>query len=349
MARIDRRRLPSMLIRAVALLGTAVAAWLSPDLFNAFVPVPYQKRLALAMLWVAIILYVTALILGPIVTAAAIGMARQSRRLHRKVPPRIFAALAMGLATLFGLGLMEAGAATYTWISGRLPEYRVPPEDRDPRELNLVVLGESSAMGEPFDPDLSVGQILEWQLQRALPDRRVHVEILAKPGIGLDQAIEPLAKLAHRPHAILLYSGHNEFQGRFSWSRSVDHYRSDPLLARWSPLQAFARVSFVAALINQGMERYRLSFAPPRKITRSLVDYPTCTPFEAEGIARLFEANLGRWLTYCRRAGVVPLAISPPINGRMAPADPNSPMPTQPSRPGRPWPGDRGRPRPSRS
>lgn len=314
MTRIDRQRLASLLIRAAALLIAIAVLWLAPIYFNALVPERAQRRLGLATLWLTMGVYAAALVLGPLAIAAAVLQARSARRARRKVSPRTFRLLAVGLATLLGIGLAELGAAAHSWITGRMLEFPVLPDDRKPDELNLVVLGESSALGEPFDPYLSVGQIVGWQLGRVFPDRRVHVEILAKPGIGLDQAIEPLNNLKHRPDAILLYAGHNEFQGRFSWSRSVEHYKSDPLLARWSPLQAFARVSFVASLVNQAMERYRLSFAPPSKITRSLVDYPTCTPYEAEGVARLFRANLGRWLNFCQRAGVTPLAISPAGN-----------------------------------
>lgn len=314
MTRIDRRRLLSLLVRAAALVAVVAVLWLAPSFFNALVPQSVQKRLGLAVLWLAIVAYVAAWGFGPIAAVSAFVQARSARRRRSKVPPRAFRALAVGLATLVGIVLSELGAAAYAWYAGRMTEFRVPRDDRDPRELNLVVLGESSALGEPFDPYLSVGQIVAWQLQQVFPDREVHVEILAKPGIGLDQAIEPLHELKSRPDAILLYSGHNEFQGRFSWSRSVDHYKSDPMRSRWDPVQTLTRVSFVATLIHDNLERYRLSFAPPRKITRSLVDYPTCTPFEADGITRLFRANLGRWLRFCRRGRIVPLAISPAGN-----------------------------------
>ena len=52
-------------------------------------------------------------------------------------------------------------------------------------ELLLLVLGESrTAKGEPYDPYISVGQIVAWQLERALPGRSVKVEIARRPRDG---------------------------------------------------------------------------------------------------------------------------------------------------------------------
>src|ERR1700729_1939951 len=42
-----------------------------------------------------------------------------------------------------------------------------PPGDR---EIDLVVIGESSAEGVPYNPWLSIGKIVAWKLQEAIPE-----------------------------------------------------------------------------------------------------------------------------------------------------------------------------------
>jgi hypothetical protein len=41
--------------------------------------------------------------------------------------------------------------------------------------VRIVVVGESSARGYPYQPRLSVGQIVAWSLQNALPERKVEM------------------------------------------------------------------------------------------------------------------------------------------------------------------------------
>ncbi|MGO9469431.1 MAG: hypothetical protein ACLQIB_47040 [Isosphaeraceae bacterium] len=53
----------------------------------------------------------------------------------------------------------------------------------------FVVVGESSARGEPYYPWLSVGQILGWQLEQVFPGRKIRVDVRADGGFCLEQAI----------------------------------------------------------------------------------------------------------------------------------------------------------------
>ncbi len=65
--------------------------------------------------------------------------------------------------------------------------------------LYLVVVGESSAMGEPYGPWLSVGPIVGWQLEHVFPGRKIRVDVRAEGGLRLEQALRFLFDLRERP------------------------------------------------------------------------------------------------------------------------------------------------------
>ncbi len=188
--------------------------------------------------------YCLALGAGPFLVCGSLAQWAWQRRNRRAIAPLAAKTLVLGVSCLLGVIALEGAARLIRVQERRLP--RLPelpallPAERggqtriagsaslSARETHIVVIGESSGRGEPYDPWLSVGQILGWQLERVFPGRPVTVQMLARPGLNLRQALERLAQLRRRPDAILLYSGHNEFQSRYSWSRSVPHYRRDP-------------------------------------------------------------------------------------------------------------------------
>ena len=162
-------------------------------------------------------------------------------------------------ATLLSLAALEAGAAAWrSWLQ-RSPELPTavpsngpgPPakqplseEDGDPdlparfendktgapasvAPLRILVIGESSARGEPYHPWLSVAQIAAWRLEKVFPGRKVEVDMWAIGGATLKPMHQKLAGLTYRPDALMVYVGHNEFQGRYAWMRNVDHYLDD--------------------------------------------------------------------------------------------------------------------------
>src|SRR5581483_4873114 len=119
-------------------------------------------------------------------------------------------------------------------------------------ETCLVVLGESSAEGLPFDNWMSLGKIVAWKLQEAIPGRRFHAEVLAHRGDTLEMQCARLAGLRHRPDAVIVYAGHNEFSARYSWARPVEYYRDERSLATASGLSLrAARISPLCALIER--------------------------------------------------------------------------------------------------
>jgi hypothetical protein len=196
--------------------------------------------------WLFLALYGSAVAMAPILIIGPAIWISWRRRSARAIGQTAFAALALGLSCLFGLGLFETCATLYWMYKQRLPWLpgwpvsiaarqasasgnEPGPVDRgrpslladqgpikrvlgDPAaETYLVVIGESSGRGEPYHPWLSVGQIVGWQLERLFPSRRFKVDVLARPGLTLRDALERLRLLRCRPDGIPLYSGHNEF------------------------------------------------------------------------------------------------------------------------------------------
>jgi hypothetical protein len=175
------------------------------------------------------------------------------------------------------------------------------------------VIGESSARGVPYDPWLSVGQIVGWKLESVFPGRPIVVETWAKGGANLAQMHNRLADLSYRPDALIVYVGHNEFQSRFAWMREPDSYYRDAVPPPYAPgsLAVTLRHSALCRLVLEIAERQRVSLRPPGRVTRKLVDRPVCTAREASRILADFRGRLEAIAAYCERIGTLPIFIIP--------------------------------------
>ncbi len=181
-------------------------------------------------------------------------------------------------------------------------------------ELYLVVVGESSARGEPYHPWLSVGQLIGWQLERVFPGRKVRVDVRANGGLCLEQAILLLADLEQRPDAIIVFAGHNEFQARYGWSRNVRHYVEEGPESPLALLEMARRATGTTRTILATIDLYYAEAAPPPRVTRELVDHPTCTPTEYAMLRDEFHFRLEKLVEYCNRIGSLPVLIMPGSN-----------------------------------
>jgi hypothetical protein len=181
-------------------------------------------------------------------------------------------------------------------------------------ELYLVVVGESSARGEPYHPWLSVGQLIGWQLERVFPGRKVRVDIRADGGLCLEQAVLLLSSLDQRPDAIIVFAGQNEFQARYGWSRNVRHYVEEGPESPLALLELARSLTATSGLILSTIDLYYGETPPPPKITRDLVDHPTCTPREYAYLRGDFELRLDKLTEYCTRLGALPILILPASN-----------------------------------
>jgi lysophospholipase L1-like esterase len=248
---------------------------------------------------------------------AVIGLITVRRR-----PGRIRSVLARGtlLGTTGLVGLLVAEIAVGSFLSWvhRMPRLamrdglaaRSGPGD----DVNIVVVGESSAEGVPYRDWLSAGKVVVWQLRRLFPQRMFHLEVQARAGWTLEQMHQKLAELRRRPGAVILYAGHNEFASRDPWSGEVPYYNDDlppdwqVRLANWSVLY-----SPVCRLIREARDR-ELVAARPAVSRRRVVDVPAHTAAQdAERLAG-FRRRLDAILADLKAAGVLTVVIVPPGN-----------------------------------
>jgi hypothetical protein len=187
-----------------------------------------------------------------------------------------------------------------------------PPGDRD---IDLVVLGESSAEGVPFQQWVSVGKIVAWKLEQSIPRRAIRLHVLARAGDTLETQHLILSNLKRRPELILIYCGHNEFYSRLFWSRNVDHYVLDKRPTRWDEIVVkLEQSSAICTLIRETADKCRIALAPPASHTRDLVDVPVYTPTEYRLILSDFHNRLEELVSYAERVGALPVLILPPAN-----------------------------------
>ena len=89
------------------------------------------------------------------------------------------------------LGLVFAEAAAAVWLcwtpsSAGVATSISPDSAHSADEILIVVIGESSALGVPYDGWLSVGAIVGSELQKAIPSHRFRIEVLAEKGATLE-------------------------------------------------------------------------------------------------------------------------------------------------------------------
>lgn len=286
-----------------------------------------------------LVLHGVVLVAAPLGTAILLWPVIRARRSRRR-RPIMARGLLLAVSCLIGLAFVEISAAAWRAWTHRIPTLpeafqklgaqelpNLPVDFQDPasrarKELEIVVVGESSARGEPYgDPFppleiwLSIGQIIAWQLERAIPGQQVHVTINAFGGETLATQHNRLSDLERRPDVMIIYSGHNEFHARFGWERIVsqDDSQRDPLnhdQVEWrrdlsTPL---------ARMIREALARNGVEVAPPPKVTRQFVDWPVCTADERAEVIADFERRLNAIVDYCDRLKALPILVIPPGN-----------------------------------
>lgn len=216
-------RLRRVFVRLVLpALIVALTFYVMMLLWFRFQMLPRSDRRGIVELALRVMLVGYAVVLvGSLLGVLALGGATYRairRRTDWKRPARLFV---LSGATLFSLAAIEAGAVLWLAWEHRMPALptRFQPDDG---RSHIVVLGGSGALGHPYQPNVSIGQVVAWQLDRALPGRRFQADVLAYLGASLTDMHLKLAGIEQRPAAILIYSGHNEFTGRFEEERDVN-------------------------------------------------------------------------------------------------------------------------------
>jgi hypothetical protein len=187
-----------------------------------------------------------------------------------------------------------------------------PPDDLD---IDLVVLGESSAEGVPYSNWLSIASLLKWKLSEAIPGRRIRPRVLARSGDTLEWQHRELPKLARRPELLIIYCGHNEFTSRLAESRDLDHYFDLGLPSAWDMFcDRFERSSQLCGLIRETAEKCRIAIPPASEGRRKLVDVPFYTPAENATLLGDFRRRLETIVSYAERIGALSVLIAPAAN-----------------------------------
>ncbi len=316
------RRIRRRLARVVGIVLAASAVWVLAAWVPVFVPRGVIRPITSGFLWALLGLQVAILVIVP---AGLVLLGLWLYQARRRRAPGLWAKrmLLLGVSCLLGLGLLDAGAwALHSWVhrSPALPTRF--PEDEQPRangpqraDIYIVVIGESTAVGEPYDDWLSPGWIVGWKLAKVFPERRVAVDVWARKGANLRPMIDRLTYLKRRPDAILIYAGHNEFQAIIHWSHGVPHYLDQSLdVAPSERLKRLGRFTNLGHLICETMESEGMD-APPRPVaTRELIDVPSHTPEEGAQFLAEYRDNLDTIASYCNQIGALPILVVPASN-----------------------------------
>ena len=123
-----------------------------------------------------------------------------------------------------------------------------------------------------------------------------------------------LATLTHRPDAVIIYAGHNEFYARHGWMYEVSPYYLDAPIPFAPPFRKTAeRVSPLIRMIDEAIDLELLAAAPPAG-GRRLIDAPSHTAREHAELLADFRSRLEQIVSYCRQIGALPILVPPPGN-----------------------------------
>jgi hypothetical protein len=299
---------PLVVVLVLAATVYAIEPWLS------LVPRDLGRLWTERFLRSILIVYPGLLLLIPLGFAASAWRLVRSRRRGRHAPRAARLCLLCGSAAL-SLAALELAAAAWLAWEHRMPA--LPTRFAEPKglkdEISLVVIGGSSAVGYPYSPTLSIGQIVAWQIERALPGKKVVLDIRARLGQNTEVMHLGLANLDRRPDIMIIYSGHNEFLSRYEDSRD-EGYREAPEGAVLHRLYELSLHSPLCVLIYETVAQHRLGGPPPRINRHRLIDAPACTPSEYLERMTDFRRRLDALAAYCRQVGAVAVMVIDPSN-----------------------------------
>ncbi len=298
------------MLALVAALGVSLALAL-PDLLP-ILSRDVRRGLAEALLSGAIILR-TALVVASVFGLPIAAWNALSARRRGQPAGRAGQAFLMALSCLSSLVALELGAAVVlAWVH-RFPVLPTTFPAEEPGVYRLLVLGGSSALGEPYRACVSVGQIVAWKLAEAAPERRFEVETLAWLGDSLELQHQKLARIVRKPDAVIVYSGHNEFAARFESDR-VYEVGMESTSAFVAGVHRLDGGSPFGRLVRELLSKIRLDSPPSLKNRHQVVDPPLCGPAETAAVLADFTARLEEIVAYCERIGAQPILIIPPAN-----------------------------------
>jgi hypothetical protein len=303
-------------VRAVTALAAILVVFAGLAVSRAWYPLiprPIRRAAAEAFLRVLLFGYAAIWIVGVLGTALLAALLASSRRRNGPKQPLMAKGFLLCASLLFCLLALETSATLWrAWIH-RMPALPTQFLAKANADVHIVVIGSSSALGEPYRPWLSVGQVVAWQLQEAQPKRRFEVEILAKLGASLEDQHLALRGLKTHPDAIIIYSGHNEFVARFEEERDP-YLDEEPVFAPFAACYRASLRSPFCRLVYATISKNRLDEAPPLRNRHQLIDPPISAPSEYAEIRDDFARRLEVIVAYCEQIGTIPILIVPPSN-----------------------------------
>jgi len=296
------------------IVSLLVAGLFAADAWLPLFPREPGRRLTELFLRSLLIAYMSVVVLIPLVLAVSVWLLIRARRRGKRRPWLARLVLACGSAGLALLGLELAASAWLAWVH-RLPHLptEFPRSATASDELSLVVIGGSSAMGYPYNPSISIGQIVAWQLEQARPGRRVNLDIRANLGRNLEDMHKELATLQRRPDALIIFSGHNEFLSRFETNRDAG-YSEAPAGTFLYGLYQLSLHSPFCLWVYETVRKHRLGGPPPALNHHLLIDVPAFTSSERLQILTDFRRRLEAIVAYCEQIGAVPILVIPASN-----------------------------------
>ncbi len=232
----------------------------------------------------------------------------------------VFGLFVLAVSCLLGSFALE-GAARLWWnyLYGSpahpyVPELSAKLAAAEPGSIRLLVLGESSAEGEPYHPWLSVGQIVAWKLEQAIPGLKVETDIRAWGGASMKSIHYKITEIHKKPNLVIIYAGHNEFQAIYSWDRSTPIGDDDPLEFRREPIRFLAEVSPMRALILDALRENSVDRPPPPFPARALVDLPNHRKTEYTRFLKEFYDRLDALVSTFERLDATVVLIIPCSN-----------------------------------
>ena len=224
--------------------------------------------------------------------------------------------LVLAISVLLSATVAEGVAVACLWATS-IPMPWLPTrfaDGADDKVTDILVVGESSAQGVPYEKWLSVADIVAWKLGTAFPRMDFRIINQATPGLSLQAMHTKLAGIERRPELVILYAGHNEFSSRFDWAHGALHY-ADEIPPASVTLQSLARrVSPLIRLMGETAQRLRVSIVPTRTVTRRLVDVPVYTAEQYAERLTEFGTRLGAIVTYLEWIGAQVVLVIPPGN-----------------------------------
>jgi lysophospholipase L1-like esterase len=309
-----QRAAASLLLGCVLFTGILVIS-IGPLWFRASVALSAIRRAEIRAIEMAVVVYGTAVVLAALALGPLLLLAIK-RRTPAAARSWTARCLVLTLAMLVAAGIAEAVAVACLWANSvPMPWLPVKFEDQsDEHVVDILMIGESSALGVPYDAWFSVADIVAWKLGEAFPRKEFRLVNQAVPGQCLQAMHTKLAGIKRRPELVIIYAGHNEFQARFSPEDGALHY-ADLTPPPGATLASLARrVSPLFRLMEETAQKLSISIAPSRMVTRRLVDVPVYTAKEFSERVNEFRTRLGAIVSYCEWIGAQVVLVIPPGN-----------------------------------